>query len=261
MILIALAAESPAQSPSKREQDLKQLARLQSEFLKDQQQARAAAGAQFDTLVNEMSKKPNIGGSERASLVRKWTDEKERFLKYEELQPHADLADLAIEYGFRVSDQYRPLGKRYDLLIGETLRLGENKSADQMLSDKEQFERAHLAGRREFATGTVWQGTRQNRANTVPFRLAVHNVTGDVFQGRVDINGPVTDHPAFEVRGLIDGTRLQISTGRQLQGKPEQFNMEGVVIGKSIFLRMAGVKARRGGGARPAGGFIVASKK
>jgi hypothetical protein len=260
LVLVSCACAA-AQPPTAHEQNLKQLAKLESEFLKDQQAAKQTAAKRFDALLAEITKNPNIAGSERASLIRRWTDEKERFLKYDELRPDADLAELAIQYGFQVSDQYRPLGKKYDLLIGEALRRGENKPADEMLTAKGRFEREHLNGRQEFTAKTVWEGTRQNRNNTIPFRLAVDNRTGDVFQGQIDINGPVTGHPIFEIRGTIDGARLQISTARQRQGAPEQLDLEGVVIGRSMFLRMQGLRARRGRGARPTGGFVVLSKR
>jgi hypothetical protein len=266
LALFVLAIRVSAQTLGDRELERKQLDRLESQFLKEQKLARDAAAARFDALIAAVSRNPNLSGSERVSNSKIWAEEKELFVKYEQLSPRADLAELGLEYGLRVNAEYRPLAEKYEQLITAATRRKDMKIADELLTAKQKFDTANLPGRREFAAGTVWEGQRHGLAATVPFRLAIRDLTGSVFRGRVEVNFHVTGHPIFEIRGTIDGTRLQLTSTEQLQGRREQVSFDGVTLGKTILLEQAGVRlvrrGRRGrGDARPTGGYVVLEKR
>src|SRR6476619_1439709 len=107
--LSCLAVGARAQFADDPAQDRRELDRLQADFVKEQEQTRQAMLDRIDDLIANIGKQREMGGSERASLIKKWKVEKERFAKSGELSANADLTELALEYGLRVSKHYGPL--------------------------------------------------------------------------------------------------------------------------------------------------------
>jgi hypothetical protein len=257
LALVFFASLAPAQNRNEADRESSELNRLKSQFVEEKQKARDAASAKFDALIKSVAQRTKLKPSERVSLAKKWTDEKGRFLKDEEISPEADLAGIGLQYGLKVSEKYGPLSKKYNDLINVALLRGEMKAADDLRAAKQQFEEQHLPGRRAFVRGAHWEGSRYDGRNAVTIHLWVHELTGDVFKGRAAQNTSVGGHPVYEIQGSIDGLKVKIVSTKQIQGQARALVFDGVILGKTIFLAIGGLSAN----GQAVNGFAVVSKK
>ncbi len=250
------AGTATAQQAAELKRGVKELGDLKVKFADDKKAVQKQTADKFDALITAVASRAKLSGAERVSLAKKWADEKERFLKYDELSADADLAPTGLQYGLKIHDKYKPVSKKYDALMKAALNAKEAVFAGELRDEKQTFDETHFSGRREFVKDVVWNGSRYDGNDAVVFRLRVGEVTGDVFKARAAQNFPVAKHPIYEIAGSIDGLWVKGVSTRQIQGKTGALSFEGVVLGKTMILGIGGINPQ----GRPVNGQVIVSK-
>lgn len=254
VVVLTLPGVAPAQPPKDLKQLQKELEKLQADFLKDKEKAKNDVGKKLDGLIVSVKKKPGLTGAERSSLVDKWAEEKDRFLKSDEISEQTDHPKIWLDYGMVIQKKYKPVSSKADEAIKAAQAKNDDKTAGELREAKQGFEYQHFPGRRTFTQGVVWTGSLYEGKNAITFRLNVQELKGDVFKGRVAQNLNTANHPIHEVRGSIDGPYIKCAITGVVNGNAKVARYEGIVLGKTIILSSVRVGAK---GAQIAGHVIL----
>ena len=225
-------------------------------FAADKAALQADAVRKLDAACARAMAKASTSASARQSLKVKWDKEKQDFLNSDQLPAGADFADLALDYGLKVSKAYKPLAARFDALVGAAQKRGDSSGAADALARRIAFEQKTLPGAKELTAGSVWVGTRYGGANPVPARLAVKAVEGTVGSAVYAQNMAVVNHSVVEVGYELDGMAVKGGLTKVRQGGMKALKFEGVVVGNTMVLAALG-----SGGVRVNGAYVILTKQ
>jgi hypothetical protein len=230
------------------DREMANLERLKTRFVEERERARTIIVRKFDAMIVDLKNAKGIREEERLGRVKKWQEEKEAFTATDELPLQADLVELGLAYGIKVSEAYAPVAQKYNDLMKQALNKKQDAWLETLRTDKAGFDNLNLPGRRQFTEGSSWFGTAfpiKEGDSAKEYGWRVTDLTGDAFDGIADFDIPAAGHPVYETSGSLEGIRVRGRYDKALRGVNYDLAFEGVVLGRTLFLSARFVNSKK----------------
>lgn len=252
----ALAAPLPAPAAPDPAKLQKELDSAKLEFGKGRAAAKKTALGKFDYARNVINARPHKP-SEKQALLAELESAKQRFDRQGQWPEAADLLDAGFAFGVSLSVAYHKLAAAFERLIKAHQDAKDTAAAGRVTDDKLRFEADELPGRKGFRAGAAFAGERRGGKQAIPFTLRITDMTGPVFEARVEENMQVVNHPILKARGSIEGVKFGCATTEVVQGKLRALTFDGLVLGDRLLIGIGGIASS----GRPAGGIVTLGRQ
>jgi hypothetical protein len=220
---------------------VKELDAEKGRFIKQKEAAKQKVLKDFDAVIKKVANNPNVKPADRLAIADKLKADRAMLAEKEDLPESSDVLPAIWENGASLVQKYRPLSKKFDQAMNACLKAGQEDRAQQLKADKETFDSEHLPGRKHFAAGAFWTGSRYDEGKAILFNFRVTQLTGSVFKARAEQDMQFAGHPVFDLGGSLDGIAIQCNSLNSVQGNLQMARCEGVVIGESMLLQVVTV--------------------
>ena len=188
----------------------------------------------FDRVIAQIRTNRNLSAETRNRHILEIQDEKQRFVKSNEL-PYSDgmlLPTLAY-----VNELY---GKstRLNVMFESALEraIGDRKEFDRIESIKDRVQ-SILPGRTEIGGNTQWNGSRAlANGRVVDFYVRITRYQNNSFEGEIWQDVTTGGKTGWAFEGKLEGNAIELVTKKILYGKAGQMDLRGFVIGNRIIL-------------------------
>jgi hypothetical protein len=243
---LALAGPAEAAAQNRIDKLVDDLEAEKARFVKDKEAAKQRVLSQFDTLIRKVVNSPKLKAADRLSLADRLRSEREAFAKTEDLPENSDVVEFGWAYGTTLVRKYHALSQKFDQAISACIRDGDRKRAEKIKADKEKFDDEHFPGRKHFAAGAQFAGSRYTGTSAALFRFGVSELRGGVFKARAEQNLQVGGHPISDIGGSLDGIHVTCNSLKNIQGGMSLARCEGVLLGETLILELITVAPRTG---------------
>jgi hypothetical protein len=212
---------------------------LKARFVSDKQAAKQAALRKFDDLIRQVTNGRGKA-ADRLAMADRLRAERKAFAAQEDFPEGSEFIDIGWKYGTTLVQKYQPLSKKFDAVMNQCIKDGNLELAKRVKADKEKFDDLHLPGRKYFAPGANYTGTRYVSGAGRLYSFRVTGLNSGVFKARAEQDLQSAGHPILDVTGSLDGIHVRCSRLAVVQGGNANAvkSFEGVVLGKTLILEI-----------------------
>jgi hypothetical protein len=227
------------------EKQVAELEVVKAQFIKDKDAAKQRVLSQFDTLMQRVMKSSKVSAADRLSLVDRLRAERKVFAEKEDLPENSDVLPAAWDYGTAVVKKYKPVSNKFDHVMNACLKAGKTDQAEELKTEKQEFDNEHLPGKKHFIAGAMWDGTQYEGSNGSLLRFRVIELQGTLFKAQLEKNLQFAGHPIMNISGSLDGILVRCTSLIPVQGNIPLVHCEGFVLGQTLMLKL--ITAQRKG--------------
>lgn len=230
-----------------RAEDEKPLADRIAAFEKQKTAADKAALQAFEKLVKNVKADTKIKEAVRQELLEKLSTARSDFQKVGRWPNNAawELVDDEFTYNKRLGDALTPLSTEYERLIKLYRAKDDDAAVKRLLADRQKLIDANFRGQDGFKAGTVWKGQRVGpKGNTVVLHMKLNEVKEATFEGVINQNPGVANHPIYEVNGVLEGNKLVFRNAKMVRGEGRAVEFSGYLSVNRMFLHVGGLNTK-----------------